>query len=313
VSADGNWYWKCDTSSDELDGHFFIYALYHDLVADTDQEKARVRDVVLAIVDHLIEHDFELIDHDGKPTRWARFGPRVLNGGLLWVERGLNSLSILSYLKVAEHVSGGGEKYREAYERLINDHSYATNVLDPKLQNGPGSGNQSDDEMAFMCFYNLLKYEQDPALRRRYSIALRRYWALEQPERCPLFNFIYAASLARGTPRAADDVGVASAHVPRSCVEDAVDTLKRYPLDRVRWGYRNSHRLDVVRLPDYIFDGRGRGCRRDGSVIPIDERFVEHWNHDPWQLDQLGNGLSLADGASFLLPYYMGLYHGFIQ
>jgi hypothetical protein len=46
--------------------------------------------------------------------------------------------------------------------------------------------------------------------------------------------------------------------------------------------------------------------------VPIDERFVEHWNHDPWRLDQPGNGQSLADGASFLLPYYMGLYHGFI-
>ena len=53
--------------------------------------------------------------------------------GLLWVERGLNSLSILSYLRVAEHVSGGKLKYREAYERLIKEHSYATNVLDPKL------------------------------------------------------------------------------------------------------------------------------------------------------------------------------------
>jgi len=312
VSADGNWYWKCDTSSDELDGHYFLYAQYYDLVAETEEEKARVRDVVLAITDHLIDHDFELVDHDDKPTRWARFSPKVLNGGLLWVERGLNSLSILSYLKVAEHVSGGNRKYRGAYERLINEHSYATNVLDPKLQNGPGSGNQSDDEMAFMCFYNLLKYEKDPDLRRRYNIALRRYWGLEKPEMCPLFNFIFAASYDGITGWLAEDVDVTSSRVPRSCLEEAVDTLKRYPLDRIRWGHRNSHRIDVVRLPDYVFDGKGRGCRRNGSVVPIDERFVEHWNHDPWRLDEHGDGRTLADGASFLLPYYLGLYHGFI-
>ena len=75
-SADGKWYWKCDTSSDELDGHYFFYALYYDLVAETEAEKARARDVVLAITDHLIDHDFQLVDHDGTPTRWARFSPK---------------------------------------------------------------------------------------------------------------------------------------------------------------------------------------------------------------------------------------------
>ena len=54
VSADGQWYWKSDTSSDELDGHFFFYALYYDLVASTGDEKSRVREQVSAIVDHLI-------------------------------------------------------------------------------------------------------------------------------------------------------------------------------------------------------------------------------------------------------------------
>ena len=49
-----------------------------------------------------------------------------------------------------------------------------------------------------------------------------------------------------------------------------------------------------------------------GRVLPIDEQYVNHWNHDPWRLDQGGAGQRLSDGASFLLPYYMGLYHGFI-
>jgi hypothetical protein len=34
LSADGQWYWKTDTSSDELDGHYFFLPLYYDLVAD---------------------------------------------------------------------------------------------------------------------------------------------------------------------------------------------------------------------------------------------------------------------------------------
>ncbi|MDR3675388.1 MAG: hypothetical protein P4N24_07850, partial [Acidobacteriota bacterium] len=75
VSADGKWYWESDTSADDLDGHFFFYALYYDLVADTDEERSRVREHVAAVAEHLIDHNFQLVDHDGKPTRWAVFNP----------------------------------------------------------------------------------------------------------------------------------------------------------------------------------------------------------------------------------------------
>ena len=91
--------------------------------------------------------------------------------------------------------------------------------------------------------------------------------------------------------------------------EDSLDTLRRYPLDRTSWALRNSHRKDLL-----ITSGApGRGTRRDGKVLPIDERFVDKWNHDPWRLDYPGDGRTLADGASFLLPYYLGLYHGFLD
>lgn len=313
-SADGKWYWKCDTSSDELDGHYFLYAVYYDLVAVTEAEKARVRDVVLSITDHLIDHDFQLVDHDGQPTRWARFSPKDLNGGRFWPGRGLNSLSILSYLKVAEHVSGGGAKYREAYDRLVHEHSYATNITNPKVQNGPGSGNQSDDEMAFMCFYNLLQYEQDDRLRALYEIALLRYWSLEQPEKCPLFNYLFAATYGRAAGGLVPDFGIRLPRIPQSCLEEAADTLIRFPLDRFNWGYRNSHRLDIAPLPSHLIDSRRhRAALRDGTCLPVDERFFEFWNHDPWNIDSDGDGRTLADGAAFLLPYYLGLYHGFIQ
>jgi hypothetical protein len=68
-SADGKWFWKSDTSSDELDGHYFFYPLYYDFCADTEAERERVREVVRDVTDHLLTHRFVLIDHDGKPTR----------------------------------------------------------------------------------------------------------------------------------------------------------------------------------------------------------------------------------------------------
>ncbi len=312
-SADGKWYWKADTSSDELDGHFFFYALYYDLVAESPEEKAEVRAVVAAIVDHLLAHDFALVDWDGQPTRWAVFTPAKLNQDPDWyVERGLNSLSILSYLAVAEHMTAAG-KYRAAAERLIREHHYAQNLMVPKIQAGPGTGNQSDDEMALMNFYNLVRYERDPELRSRYAFALYQYCLLELPELNPLFNFICAASLAGQKYRT--PFQTLALDLPGPWLEESLDTLRRFPLDRVDWRLANSHRKDVIPLRADLpgSERAGRGSRRNGKVLPVDERFVEHWNHDPWRLDQGGQGLVLADGAAFLLPYYMGLYHGFVR
>ncbi len=48
-------------------------------------------------------------------------------------------------------------------------------------------------------------------------------------------------------------------------------------------------------------------------MLPYDEQFVMHWNHNPWALDYGGAGNVLADGAAWLLPYYLGLYHGFVK
>ena len=307
TSADGRWYWKTDASSDELDGHFFFYALYYDLVAEGEAERREVREVILRIVDHLITHDFALVDHDGQPTRWAVFGPLALNQGPdWWGERGLNSLSILSYLRLAAHVSQD-RHYDEVARQLIDEHDYAANTQVPKVHTGPGTGNQSDDEMAFMSFYNLLKYERDPQLRSLWAHAFFRYWQMEGPERNPLFNFLYAASYD-ATVVYKDAFGPVPLAPTDGWLEDSVDTLLRYPLDRIDWGLRNRHRQDLV----FLDSERSRGRRRDGKVLPIDERFVEHWNHDPWRLDYEGEGRKLADGASFLLPYYMGLYQRFL-
>ena len=68
-SADGKYYWKSDTSSDELDGHYFFYPRYYDLVAETEKEKSTVREIVRANIDHLISHDFSMHDHAGKRSK----------------------------------------------------------------------------------------------------------------------------------------------------------------------------------------------------------------------------------------------------
>jgi hypothetical protein len=308
LSADGQWYWKSDTSSDELDGHYFFYGVYYDLAARSDEEKRAVREHVAAMTDHLIEHNFQLVDHDGKATRWGIFDPASLNHNIdYWGERGMNSLSILSYLKVAAHITGDA-KYERAYRKLIEEHAYEENVLIPKTNAGPGAGNQSDDEMIFMNYYGLLRYEKDPQLREKYLLAFHNHWEMEEPELNPFFNFLYAAT-ATGAKHASpfDEISL----TPRGTwLEDSLDTLRRFPTDRIAWGFHNSARTDIVTLRE---SGAARGYRVNGKVVPVDERYVNHWNHDPWRLDQPGDGRSLGDGAAYLLPYYLGLYTKYVK
>lgn len=316
-SGDGKWYWKSDTSSDELDGHYFFYPAYYDYVAETEEEKSRVREVVRDLTDHLIAHDYNLVDFDGTPTRWGVYDPARLNMDPdWWPERGLKSLSILSYLAVAEHITGD-PKYGEAARELMEKHHYDANAMIYKIHFGPGSGNQSDDEMAFMCFYNLLKYSKDEALRHEMMYSFHSAWINEQPEMNPLFNFMYAAFGLGATY--SNPWGTFNLSPWEGWLEDAIETLIEFPLDRVGWGHRNSHRLDLLRLPPqqssapYEPHRPNRGYRVNGKVLPVSERFFHHWNTDPWTLNYGGNGSTLGSGTVFLLPYYMGLYHGFIE
>lgn len=287
-SPDGAWLWKGDTSSDELDGHYLALSIYHDLVAD-EEETRQIREVVERITDHLIDHDFLLIDLDGERTRWGVFAPRLLNGP--WEpERGLNSLSILSHLCVAHHICGH-ERYLRASRELIEEHHYAINTINQKIL-PPGDVNHSDDELAFISYYPLLTHESDPDLRSLYLMSLERSWRIERPERNPLWNLIYGAL----TGNACD-------------AEEAAQTLGEIPLDMVNWPVRNSHRDDIE-----LASRTGRfGETECIDPLPADERPMGRWNSNPYRLDGGGDGRSEEDATHFLLPYWLGRYHGLIE
>lgn len=320
VDETGEWYWKNDSSSDELDGHFFGYAIYFDRVCETDAEKDEVRDVVRRIMDHILAHGYNLVDYDGTPTRWGRFSPDDLNRNPAWCEeRGLNSLSILTYLSVTHHITGDA-KYREAYLELALDHGYAMNgMTQPKSIAGTHFvghqpslvGHQPDDNMAFMNYYHLIRYETDPTLLSMYYQAIYTHWQYEKRERNPFANFVYAACCLGKTRR--DQWGTTNVSPPSHCFEDAVDTLKRYPLDLVDWPMSNAHRIDIVPIVDEFGQPTGAGARCDGQVLPIDERHETYWDLDPWALSYNGNGTRLREGVPYLLAYYMGCAHGFID
>lgn len=286
-SSDGEWLWKGDTSSDEIDGHIFAYSIYYDLVADA-QEKEQIGEVVGRIMGYIVDNDFLLMDVDGEPTRWGVWSPRYLNGP--WkAQQGLNSLEILAHLKTAYHITGD-PKFQDAYEYLIREHHYALNVIDQKIM-APGIVNHSDDELAFIAYYTLLTYEEDPDLRSIYLLSLERNWQYERPEHCPLWNFIYGALTGNHCD-----------------ADEAILTLEQIPMDLISWTIRNSQRADIK-----LDESPGRFREPQSLVaIPADERPVMKWNGNPYRLDGGNDGRSEDDGAFYLIAYWLGRYHGLV-
>lgn len=281
-----DWYWKGETSSDELDGHYFAWYVFYDLAANED-EKSAVRAVVKRVTDHLLDHGYCLVDLDGKPTTWGYWGPEKLNDDpMWWWERGLNSLEILSHLKVAYHIVAD-PRYERAYNELIQKHHYAINTLRAKV---PG-GVSHDDQLLFLSYYPLLQLETQPGLRALYTSSLKQTWQLERKEANPLWNFIYGAST--GEP----------------CdIEPAVEALREIPLDFILWKTRNSHRADLK----FDADLERQGIKQLVAPLSWTERLLHKWDKNPYGLDG-GSDSGEGDPTTWLLPYWMGRHHGLIK
>jgi hypothetical protein len=184
------------------------------------------------------------------------------------------------------------QKYQAAYDELITRHRYHLLTRNQKIM-VPGHINHSDDELAFLSYYPLLRYERDPALLATYKDSLERSWQIERPERNPLWNVIYAA-------------GTGTKEFDRV---ETIRTLREIPMDQVAWSAANSHRSDVPIDP--LSD---RFKRRQALVVlPYDELPMSKWNGNPYNLDGGNGGRSEDDGAYFLLPYWMGRFHGLIE
>jgi len=290
-TADGESEWKGDTSSDELVGHFFAYYVAQELLPD-ESDRSAIRPVAARIASHLLDHGLNLSGPGGRVTRWGRYSPEYFQTPDGKVDRALNSLEILSHLRVAYHLTGE-ERFIQMYRRLISELGYLQNVARFATE-VPGEINYSDEELAFLSFYPLTRLEDDPKLRGQYRQALEGLWRRTRNERNPLWNFVYA--VGQGSTRDFDQ-------------QEALDTLERIPLDTIAWTVKNSQRADLE-----VARRRGRfGEKPSRRAIPPNERRVMKWNGNPFELDGGQEGRSEDDGTFFLLPYWLGRYHGLIE
>jgi hypothetical protein len=279
-TVEKDWYWKGETSSDEIAGHYFGWYVFYELAAD-DEQKRQVRATCKRVTDHILDHHYYLIDKDGQPTTWGFWGPDRLNDDpKYWEERCLGSLEMLSHLKVAMHIVGD-PRYERSYRELIKEHHYALNTLLGKVPDAVSH----DAQLLFLSYYPLLQLEKDPGLRAIFMDSIRRTWEMERVEDSPLWNFIFGASTGG------------------SCdVEAAVEALREIPLDFILWKMQNSHRADLNSALRSLHS----------KPLPWTERVIHKWDKSPFVLDG-GSDLAEGDQTVWLLPYWMGRYHRLIE
>lgn len=286
-SKDGKWLWKGDTSSDEMVAQMYGCLYYYDLAAD-DAEKKEVRDLVCRIVDYIIDNGYVLKDIDGKHTRWGVWAPERLNDDPNWAaERNINSTEILSFFKLAHHVSGD-EKYQREYMKLVQEHHYAENARHAKTFDRMWR-THIDDELLAMTYPALMLYETDPALKAIYRESLDAWYGGVAPDQSPYFDFLYA-SLTGGAPP----------------MERDVFYLRDAPLDCIDWTVDNTKREDItlVREPEIA-------PMQTSRMLPPSERPIMRWDKNPWEAVGGGQGATEWAPVYWLLPYWMGRHYGY--
>ncbi len=290
-AEDPNWTWKATTSSDEIVGHIFVYSIFAEVVPDKEW-----RDRAITLIDditaHIVRNDLYLIDFDGKPTLWGKWNPDYVNKFPMQVgDRRLNSVEIIGFLQTAYHFTGK-EIYKDKAFELFEKHGYLDNIMIPISRIGriPGidlttEWNHSDDELAFLSYWNLYKYAFTDELRKKYFQTIKGHWEIERPEKNPLWNLIYAMTGAADFD-----------------LDQTVWSLKEFPLDMISWSVQNSHRKDIELLePNF----RNQTTR---EVLPPDERPMSKYNGNGFRLDGGSGGNREYSGDIYLLPYWLGRY-----
>ena len=163
-TPDSLWYWKGDTSSDEVIAHFYAVSIFHDLVAE-GEEKEMAKEHLARITSYIMDNGWVYIDMDGKTTRWGRWNPEYVNKFSIHTgDRRLNSTLIIAFLQTAYHFTGD-EKYKEKAYELINEYGYDENANRPASVIGYVEGqdlsdtwNHSDDRMYFLTISAFVNY-----------------------------------------------------------------------------------------------------------------------------------------------------------
>ncbi|HOD07603.1 MAG TPA: hypothetical protein PKG98_05855 [Myxococcota bacterium] len=305
-----DYYWKDDTSSDEMTGHFYGFSIYYDLCAKDDAEREWVAEHLTALVGYILDHGLLLLDLDHQPTEHGKYSPEYLAVAVDGLEACsmqadletcigsyyggafLDSTEILGGLLAAWHVSGD-RRFYDAYDTLINEHRYdelATFHNEVLTWANPSVANYCDHELSDLALLTLIRYEQRDDRRAIWIKSMLDAWEYEIGERNPLKTLTMAAAIP----------------APPG-VENGVSTLVDFPEDQRDYEVDNSHRLDGGKWPKDRFERP-----QFNTVFPYDEVLTMRWDANPYRVVGGGNPASRRAPNFWLLPYWGLRYYNVI-
>jgi hypothetical protein len=279
-----------DVSVDNFNAVLYGYAVYYDLAADSDQKKIIAKDVD-RLMTHLLDNHYRIIDLNGKVTEYGHVGldpdpardeyykkvyARSLarySAGPEWRPSLRGSLMALPDLLIAHHITGKAryiDEYRKQVARFGANPEPARDERPFSLEK-VARVNHSSEGQAYEALFNLIRYESDPQLLGRYKRWLSDLWEMNWMEGNALFTFMTLALEAQ-SPHAAESLTL------------AVDTLRRYPVNRVMRPVMNSLRKDLEFSP---YPDRG-GQKQAAKPVPIDDRPLDNeyaWKGTPYAVD----------------------------
>jgi hypothetical protein len=286
-TPDGLWFWKGDTSSDEVNAHFYAVSLYYELAAK-GAEKEQARRHIGNLASHIMKNGWVMRDPDGSPTRWGRWDPDYLQRPYGSDSRGLNGMEAQTYMHTALAMTGDA-KFQQGLDQLLKWH-YEAYTVRQRLTFPPDQLAPWDDELAFFCYNPLLRYTKDPDLHALYLRSLQRTWEILRRHQLPFFNYTYGEITGNDCEN-----------------PQAVRHLREWSLDLVNYSYHNSHRSDLGPMKGYV------AYAGPVHVISPRESDAKWGDRSPLQYDGGENGHAVTPPIGWLEDYWMGRYYGFIE
>ncbi len=294
--------YKGDTSSDEVTLHLLhIWHLHTFLGPDDPELDALALEAGRNLLNHIIDHGYEVHDAFGEATTWAKWSPDYFSfGSLGWYDACLNAAELLMYLRVMMAIDAGNLRWSEEYEKLMAA-GYGDLVplhLDRLHQSSRSDGIEETENIMFgdhmlatTAIWPLIMLEPDEARKNIFREGYKSWRASIGRE----YNPGYDLPFHMACPEEYIDWERLEHwfyHSPASRLAAGVNAVERHDMPaRVRWGK----------------------TLETGWLLPDDERFIAKYDRNPNQyINREGGERSVESCYVYTWAYWIGRYYGYL-
>jgi hypothetical protein len=348
------WGWFDSCSKDQADGWLFAMGVAWDVIAEDptipqfykDQLQSHARGFARMLMEVAPEFGTDMVirDADGKLTEHCDVNPHVLALEACWSAgvsdepvNTFNAIMGLGFIRVCLHIAGDEDIRDFYYKDLIGKrrwHEFVRDGVFP-LSDMIYATNYSNVNMAFIAFYNAIRYESDPEVRLVLQQGMDRLWDNGKNNRQPkhinqtFFDVIYSGLRAGGA-------------VPGE-VAEGVRTLMGWPYPPPFWAEPVIN-CDLAELdlgeceaqndPSYIIElpfkkdpglyqtyettdlcGQDMGLGHNSDVVAeyvIPRRLRgpsnNDWRSNPFSVNRCGNPYTVEAVPDIIAAYWLGRY-----